>query len=187
MNATPRIELPDWVTEYITGIGHQEGDAERMAVAVELARRNVLEGSGGPFGAAVFDANGELVAVGVNSVERLNNSVLHAEMMALMYAQARLGRYSLRKTEGGGYALYSSCAPCAMCLGGILWSGVETLVYAADKADAVAIGFDEGPVFPESWAYLQARGVTVRSGVLTEEARAVLQLYQARGGLIYNA
>lgn len=185
--SAPRIELPAWAVEYAAGVGPCPGDPERMAVAVELARRNVLENSGGPFGAALFaEASGELVAVGVNSVERLNNSVLHAELMALMHAEARLDRFNLRAPAGAGFALYSSCAPCAMCLGGILWSGVGTLVYAAGKADAAAIGFDEGPVFPESWAYLEARGVSVRAGVLGDEARAVLELYRARGGLIYN-
>jgi hypothetical protein len=47
--------------------------------------------------------------------------------------------------------------------------------------------FDEGPVFPESYDYLVRRGIEVDHGVLREEARAILQQYRAKGGVIYNA
>jgi tRNA(Arg) A34 adenosine deaminase TadA len=73
-----------------------------------------------------------------------------------------------------------------MCLGATLWSGVERLVFAAGRADASALAFDEGPVFPESYAYLEQRGVRVERDVLRAEAAAVLALYRERGGLIYN-
>ncbi len=51
----------------------------------------------------------------------------------------------------------------------------------------MALSFDEGPVFPESFEYLEARGVAVVRGVLRKEAAAVLELYQRQGGPIYNA
>ena len=74
-----------------------------------------------------------------------------------------------------------------MCLGATLWSGVRGLVSGASKEDAHAVGFDEGPVFAESWTYLEGRGVRVSRGVLRDEAAAVLQLYASMGGPIYNA
>jgi hypothetical protein len=49
------------------------------------------------------------------------------------------------------------------------------------------VGFDEGPVFAESWAYLERRGVRIARGVLRDRAVAVLELYRATGGPIYNA
>ena len=58
---------------------------------------------------------------------------------------------------------------------------------SGDREDAIALSFDEGPVFPESFAYLEARGVAVVRGVLRKEAAAVLELYQRQGGPIYNA
>ena len=171
----------DWGTRYAT-------DEERMRVTVELARQNVLRGTGGPFGAGVFEAKGgRLVAAGVNSVTRLNNSVLHAETSAIMLAQARLGTYALGAVEDESYLLATSCEPCAMCLGATLWSGVRGLVCGAYKEDATAVGFDEGPVFAESWAYLERRGVRIARGVLREEAVAVLDLYRASGGAIYSS
>jgi tRNA(Arg) A34 adenosine deaminase TadA len=74
-----------------------------------------------------------------------------------------------------------------MCLGATLWSGVRGLVCGAAKEDATAVGFDEGPVFAESWAYLERRGVRIARGVLRDEAAAVLERYRAAGGVIYNA
>ena len=46
--------------------------------------------------------------------------------------------------------------------------------------------FDEGPVFPESYAYLAERGIEIVRGVLREEAAGVLDFYANTNGLIYN-
>src|SRR5262249_17852036 len=98
----------------------------------------------------------------------------------------RTSSFSLAGTPSTQYELHSSCDPCAMCLGAILWSGVPHVVLGANRADATALGFDEGPVFPESYAYLAARGLTIARGVLRDEAVSVLELYRRRGGTIYN-
>ena len=180
------IATPDWLEQSVDWRARYGTDEARMRVAVELSRQNVLRGTGGPFGAGVFDADGGLLAAGVNSVTRLGNSVLHAETLAIMLAQSRLGTYAL----GAGdrtCLLVTSCEPCAMCLGATLWSGVRGLVCGATREDATALGFDEGPVFAESWDYLERRGVRIVRGVLRQEAAAVLELYRAKGGAIYNA
>ena len=158
-----------------------------MRLAIELALQNVQRRTGGPFGAVIVEQeSGRLVSVGVNSVVRLNNSVLHAEMMAIMLAQQRVGSYTLHGSERD-HVLVTSCDPCAMCLGAVLWSGVRRLVTGAGRADAAAIDFDEGPVFPESYAYLEGRGIRITRGVLRGQAAAVLELYRKQGGPIYNA
>jgi tRNA(Arg) A34 adenosine deaminase TadA len=161
---------------------------DRMRLAIELARQNVMRGTGGPFGAAIFErSTGALLSVGVNSVVRLNNSTLHAEMVAIMMAQRRLGSYTLAGSASASYELVSSCDPCAMCLGAVLWSGVRRLVTGADRDDATALSFEEGPVFPQSYTYLEERGVAITRAVLRQEAASVLELYRRHGGQIYNA
>ena len=158
-----------------------------MRLVVRLSRENVLRGTGGPFGAAIFERrSNRLVGVGVNSVVRLGNSVLHAEMVAYMIAQARLGTWSLAAPGLPQHELVTSCEPCAMCLGATLWSGVQRVVYGAAREDASRLQFEEGPVFPESYRYLEERGLRIARDVLREEARAVLELYRAGGGKIYN-
>jgi tRNA(Arg) A34 adenosine deaminase TadA len=181
-----RIDLPAWALPRERDASVHATDEDRMRVAIAAAATNVTAGTGGPFGAAVFDASGHLVALGVNAVVRLRNSSLHAEMVAFMRAQARVGRYTLAGEGLPAHTLYSSCDPCAMCLGAALWAGVRRIVCGATRQDAVALRFDEGPVFPESYAYLQRRGIEVVHGVLRDEARSVLEQYRARGGVIYN-
>ena len=181
------ISTPDWLGQAVDWSARYRTDEERMRVAVELARQSVSRGWGGPFGAGIFEAGGgRLVAAGVNSVTRLGNSILHAETLAIMLAQARLGTYALGADEES-YLLVTSCEPCAMCLGATLWSGVRGLVCGAGREDATAVGFDEGPVFAESWTYLEQRGVRTARGVLREEAVAVLERYRDAGGPIYSS
>jgi tRNA(Arg) A34 adenosine deaminase TadA len=74
-----------------------------------------------------------------------------------------------------------------MCLGAALWSGVRRIVCGAVREDATRLDFEEGPVFPQSYAYLEERGIEIARGVLRDEARAVLDQYRKRGGPIYNA
>lgn len=185
---TVHITWPDWIQETVAFGTRYDTDDDRMRVAIELARQNVVRGTGGPFGAAIFErSTGALLSVGVNSVVRLNNSALHAEMLAVMMAQHRLGSYTLAGSPSASYELVSSCDPCAMCLGAVLWSGVGRMVTGADRDDATALGFEEGPVFPQSYVYLQERGVAVTRSVLRQEAASVLELYRRQGGQIYNA
>ena len=58
-----------------------------MRLAIELSRLNIQHGTGGPFGAAIFEREtGRLLAPGVNLVTSLDCSVFHAEMVAIMVA-----------------------------------------------------------------------------------------------------
>lgn len=181
------ITLPDWTAEFARPGMVVTSDTDRMRLVISLARENVLRGTGGPFGAAIFERHtGRLAGAGVNSVLRLNSSLVHAEVVAIAEAQGRLGSWTLGAEEMPAYGLFSSCAPCAMCLGATMWSGVSRLVSAAGQADAEALGFDEGPVFEESFQHLERAGIEVVQGFLADEAREVFRLYQERGGPIYN-
>ena len=108
------ITLPDWVPQAVDLDAAYATDEDRMRVAVELSRQNVLRGTGGPFGAVVFErGSGRIVGVGVNSVVRLNNCTLHGEMVAFMMAQQRLGSFTLAAPGFPTHELFTSCEPCA--------------------------------------------------------------------------
>ena len=182
-----RVEYPDWVASILETGALYPDDESRMRLAILVARENVERGTGGPFGAAIFEReSGRLVAVGMNSVVRLGNSTLHGEMVAFMMAQRVLGSFSLNAPGMPVHELFTSCEPCAMCLGATLWSGVRRLVYGAGREDASRLNFDEGPVFPESYRYLEDRGIEIVGDLLHDEAREVLELYRSRNGMIYN-
>lgn len=186
-NPAIHIEYPEWVNEVVDWNRQYGSDYDRMSLAIKVARENVERGTGGPFGAAVFEReSGRLVSVGMNSVVRLNNCTLHGEMVAFMMAQQRVGAYTLKAPGLPAHELHTSCEPCAMCLGTTLWSGVQRVVYGATREDATILNFEEGPVFPESYSYLEDRGIEIVRHVMRTEARAVLELYRSKSGKIYN-
>jgi tRNA(Arg) A34 adenosine deaminase TadA len=181
------VEYPDWVSRVVDFTRRYDSDADKMRVAIAVSRENVERGTGGPFGAAIFERDsGKLIAVGMNSVVRYNNCTLHGEMVAFMMAQQVVKSFTLNSPALPVHELFTSCEPCAMCLGGTLWSGVRRVVYGAGREDASRLNFEEGPVFPESYKYLEDRGITIERNLLRDEAKAVLELYRAKAGKIYN-
>ena len=181
------VEYPDWVQSVVDFDRRYDTDTDRMRLAIAVSRENVERGTGGPFGAAVFERDsGKLVAVGMNSVVRYNNCTLHGEMVAFMMAQQQVKSFTLAAPHMPVHELFTSCEPCAMCLGATLWSGVKRVVYGAGREDASRLKFEEGPVFPESYKYLEDRGIAIQRNVLRDEARAVLELYRTTSGKIYN-
>lgn len=182
------IRLPDWLPEFI---GKDRlvcaSTEDKMRFALGLARENVKRGTGGPFGAAVFDDKGQLIAPGVNLVESQDNAILHAEIVALMLSEKILHRYDLGKGGRASFDLVSSAEPCIMCFGAVVWSGVGRLICGARDKDVRDIGFDEGPKFTNWTELLASRGIEVIADVLREEAAAILKLYADNGGKIYNA
>ena len=181
------IDVPAWVGEAAEPGQSFDDDQAKMALVIRLAEENLARGAGGPFGAAVFEiGSGRVVAAGVNRVVQGSNCVLHAEIVALMFAQQRVGSFTLRSPGRPAHELVTSCEPCAMCLGATLWSGVRRLVIGAEREDAMAVGFEEGPVFAESYAYIAERGVETVRGVRRAEAARLLRAYRDAGGLVYN-
>lgn len=185
MTATEiHLRQPDWLNEWLQqpAPGTEQGQLrEVLALAGENIRRN----SGGPFAAAVYALDtGERLSAAVNTVVSNHCAAAHAELQALSLAQQTLGNHTL--AAGRGCVLVSSSAPCTMCLGAIVWSGVQALVFATTRIDVEKIGFDEGPQTPRWRQQLEVRGISVRGPLLQRQGRQVLALYQERAGVIYN-
>lgn len=183
------FEYPAWLSEWRTNLGSRRlRDAdEQVACANQLARLNVMHKSGGPFGAIVVDTlSGELLGCGVNCVLS-QGSLFHAETVAVWDAQRCRGSYDLGARLELSCTLAVSSAPCVMCLGAIMWSGIRVLVTGATSADVESItGFDEGPLPPGLQAEFNKRGIHWVPEVLREECCEVLRLYRESGGEIYN-
>ena len=104
--------------------------------AIDLATKNVADG-GGPFGAVIIRA-GEVIATGTNQVTPLLDPTAHAEVVAIRAACQAIGDFKLT-----GCVLVSSCEPCPLCISAALWARVDRVVFAADRDDAAAAGFDD--------------------------------------------
>jgi tRNA(Arg) A34 adenosine deaminase TadA len=184
------LTLPDWIEEALAGAGTVAGDETKVALAIELSRRNVQAGTGGPFGAVVYGPDDRVVAAAVNRVMPQGCSVAHAETLAYMLAQQRLGRPRLNRDEAdrpvGPYVLATSAQPCCQCYGATVWAGVDRLLIGARAADVEELTeFDEGPL-PADWVgELERRGITVVRDLLRQDARTVLAAYGGGNGARY--
>ncbi|WP_189457904.1 nucleoside deaminase [Cognatilysobacter bugurensis] len=189
LQAQVHLTLPAWVHDLDTS-GPFDSDEAKVAFAIDLSQRNIDAASGGPFGAAVFDAGDRLIAVGVNRVLPHACSVAHAEMMAYMLAQQRTQRVRLNEDANGAsvgpITLATSSQPCCQCYGATVWAGIDRLLIGARSEDVESLTeFDEGPL-PADWAgELERRGIAVVRDVLRDRACDVLRAYGQQGGPSY--
>lgn len=107
-----------------------------LAQVVDLAVESVSAG-GGPFGALIA-RDGNVIATGSNEVTGSLDPTAHAEVVAIRRACHALGDFQL-----AGCLLVCSCEPCPLCLAAALWARVDGVLYAADRDDAAAVGFDD--------------------------------------------
>ena len=114
-----------------------------MKEAIKLSVDNVVNGTGGPFGAVVVK-DGKIVGRGYNQVTTINDPTAHAEVMAIRDACKNLDSFQL-----DGCEIYTSCEPCPMCLGAIYWARPSKVYYGNTKGDAADIGFDDDFIYKE--------------------------------------
>jgi tRNA(adenine34) deaminase len=98
----------------------QDSDHERwMHRAIELTAKVPNP----PFGAVIVHREtGEIIAEGWN--KSADNPTWHGEIDAIN----QLFR-SGRSVDGSELILYTTAEPCPMCMGAILWSGIESVVF----------------------------------------------------------
>ena len=184
------LRLPAWVEGMLDRDRPRATDADKVALAIALAGRNVAEATGGPCGAVLFGPDDRVVAAGVNVVLPQSTSLAHAENFTYMLAQQALGRARINLDEAGRpcgpYTLATSAQPCCQCYGATVWAGVDRLLIGARAEDVHALTeFDEGPL-PADWpGELARRGIEVVRDIAREQSREVLAAYGRAGGQRY--
>lgn len=153
---------------------------EALAQSVARARQTMNENIGGPFGAAIFDQEGNIIVVASNSVLRDHDPTAHAEVNAIREAGRLLGTHDL-----SGYILYATGYPCPMCLAASIWANITHVIYGARPEDAEAIGFRD------DFIYRFIEGGRVDSSILLieeygrEECVQLFQEYAEKQKQIY--
>ncbi|NEP40772.1 MAG: nucleoside deaminase [Okeania sp. SIO2H7] len=136
-----------------------------MSRAIELAK---AAGEAGevPVGAAIVNAEGELIAQAQNRRERDSDPTAHAEILALREAGRVLQSWHLNQCT-----LYVTLEPCPMCAGAIVQARIGLLVYGADdpKTGSIrtAANIPDGPC---SFHHLRVIG-----GIMESACREQLQ------------
>ena len=104
-----------------------------MRLALREAER-ALAHDDVPIGCVVVHGR-EVIAAAPNERELRGDPTAHAEVLALREASRALGGWRLNDTVA-----YVTLEPCAMCVGALLQSDVETLVYAVPNEEDGAAG-----------------------------------------------
>ena len=108
-------------------------DIKFMQLAIELSKQAVIHGNE-PFG-AVLAKDGEVVFTNENSIYTSNNPTAHAEMGLLSAFCSKTGISDLKE-----YTLYSSCEPCYMCSGAMVWFKLGRLENGSECSAEVFAG-----------------------------------------------
>ena len=141
-----------------------------MEKAIELSALAVEHGNE-PFG-AVLVKNNQIVFTNENQIYTRKDLTFHAEMGLLRLFCAETGITDLRD-----YTLYSSCEPCFMCSGAMVWLNLGRLVFSAGNNELENILGNQGcdcsdMVFENSfWK------PAVTKGVLREKSLVILEKY----------
>jgi tRNA(Arg) A34 adenosine deaminase TadA len=93
----------------------------RRAIALAKSSR---AGGHHPFGCVIVAADGSVLAQAESRKERGGDCTQHSELTAVRIASRDHPKDVLRAAT-----LYTSTEPCAMCAGGIYWSGLGRVVY----------------------------------------------------------
>jgi tRNA(Arg) A34 adenosine deaminase TadA len=141
--------------------------------ALDLATEKLNDNAGGPFG-AVIARDGEIIAEGWNQVVGAKDPTAHAEVVAIREACRKLGTFSL-----AGCEIYASCEPCPMCLAAIYWARLDRVHFAAVRADAERVGFDDSRLYRELALPLGARSLPMIQLKVEDPLRA-LRAWQAK-------
>jgi tRNA(Arg) A34 adenosine deaminase TadA len=140
---------------------------ERFAKqAIELARQARAAGNH-PFGALLV-LDGEVVASAQNTVFTDRDPTAHAETNLVSSAIRELSTDVIRRS-----VLYTSCEPCAMCVGKIYWAGIRSIVYALAAEDLAQLAGGSFLVPCRELLAKAAEPVTVIGPLLASEARDV--------------
>lgn len=144
-----------------------------MLRAIELSRKNMQAGAGGPFGAVIVKDD-KIIGEGWNKVTSTNDPTAHAEVVAIRNACESAKNFSLEGAE-----IYTSCEPCPMCLAAIYWARIDKIFYANTRKDAANIEFDDDFLYQEIPKEIAQRKVPMIQ-CAHDEALAVFKEWQAK-------
>lgn len=141
--------------------------------AIELAA-SAREHGNHPFGALLSIEN-RVVLTAENTVNTGRNPTAHAETNLIQRAIRELSQEAI-----AGSTLYTSCEPCAMCVGAIYWAGVRRVVYALSSEELARLAGADFLVPCRELFRRASRSVEVAGPLLMEEAIKVHEGYWSK-------
>jgi tRNA(Arg) A34 adenosine deaminase TadA len=143
-----------------------------MQYAIELGRKGMEAGNGGPFGAIVVK-DGKIIGEGWNRVLSSNDPTAHGEITAIRDACKNIQSYDL-----SGCEIYTSGEPCPMCLSAIYWARLDRIFYGFKIQAAAEALFDDELIFKQLNKPASERKIP-QIQILETEALKLLKDYTA--------
>lgn len=106
-----------------------------MKIAIEQASKSRAEGNE-PFG-AILVKDQKIVKIAENKVHTHSDPTYHAEIGLIRDFCSENQLFDL-----GDYTLYTSCEPCVMCSGAMVWSNLGKMVYSVTHDQLAHIAGD---------------------------------------------
>lgn len=132
--------------------------------AIALARQARAAGNH-PFGALLV-LDGAVVASAQNTVHTDRDPTAHAETNLVARAIRELSPDQIRRS-----VLYTSCEPCAMCVGKMYWAGIRQVAYALSAEELARLAGGSFLIPCKELFSRTAEPVTVIGPLLLDEAR----------------
>ena len=144
-----------------------------LAASIDLARQARAAGNH-PFG-ALLAIDGQIVLTAHNTVHTDRDPTAHAETNLVAAAIKGLTPEQIRQS-----VLYTSCEPCAMCVGKMYWAGVRSVVYALPATELAKMAGGDFLIECRTLFSHTAEPVAVTGPLLVPQARRVHEGYWQR-------
>ena len=138
---------------------------EYMKKAIKIAKTS---GSDIPIGAVIVK-DGKIIAKAINQREKKQNTVNHAEIIAIQKANKRLKNWRLNDCE-----MYVTLEPCPMCASAILQARISKLYFGAYDMLNGAMGSKS------DMRKIMNYDIEVKGGIMEDECTKLLHDYFER-------
>lgn len=135
-----------------------------MMAAYDQARKAREKGEV-PVGAVIVKG-ADIIAVGRNEKETLNNAIMHGEITVISRACQKLSTWRL-----SGCDIYVTLEPCIMCIGAIIQARLDNLYFGAFDPKAGACG---SVIDVPKMAWVNHK-INVYPGIMEEECSLILK------------
>jgi len=139
--------------------------------AVELSGKSLEQGKF-PAGAVIVKDD---KIVGTETSSAFPHQHLHAETKLIDKTMAKID------DQLGDYELYTSLAPCLMCLGKIYWSGIAKVYYVLSREDVdLKLSYEGSHDFGEVAGKLNRKIEFIQDKTLFDEALKIYKKWERR-------
>lgn len=145
-----------------------------LKMAIDLAKKNVTENEGRPFGALIVK-EGKILATGVNEIGKTNDPTDHAELSAI-----RKASQVLKSPRLDGCVVYASGNPCPMCLSAMYLTGIKEVYFAYSNQEGEKYGLSTAKVYQELMKPFSEQSLRIHHHPIETQGEMIYDLWKKK-------